>query len=143
MPMSEDVKSLVRRFYAEVSAGNFDVIDEVVADDMIEHEEFPGIEPGKPGVRQFFTLFRGAFPDMRMDAHEIIVDGDLLCVRGSMSGTHEGEFMGLPPTGRRFEVDGFDMLRVRDGQFAEHWGLFDSLTMMQQLGAIPDQAPAQ
>jgi predicted ester cyclase len=59
-----------------------------------------------------------------------------------MSGTHQGEFMGMPPTGKRFEVEGFDMVRVRDGQFTEHWGLFDTMTMMQQLGAIPAPAPA-
>jgi steroid delta-isomerase-like uncharacterized protein len=138
--MSADAKSLVRRFYEEVSAGNVAVIDELIADDMIEHEEFPGLEPNKEGVKKFFDMFRLAFPDLRMEAHEIVVEGDLLCVRGTMSGTHEGEFMGMPPTHKRFEVEGFDMVRVRNGQFTEHWGLFDTMTMMQQLGAVP--APA-
>jgi len=137
-----DSKSIIQRFYDEITAGNFDVVDELVADDFIEHEEFPGIESNKAGVKQFFTMFRAAFPDMRMDAHEIVAEGDLICVRGTMSGTHQGDFMGLPPSGRQFSVEGFDMVRMRDGQFTEHWGLFDSLAMMQQLGAIPDQAPA-
>jgi steroid delta-isomerase-like uncharacterized protein len=140
--MPEDAKDLLRRFYAEMSAGNLDAIDEVVVDSFIEHESFPGIEPNKEGVRQFFQMFRSAFPDMKMEAHEIVGEGDLLCVRGTMSGTHQGEFMGMPPTGKRFEVEGFDMVRVRDGQFTEHWGLFDTMTMMQQLGAIPAPAPA-
>jgi steroid delta-isomerase-like uncharacterized protein len=138
--MSEDAKALLQRFYTEVSAGNVGVIDELVADDMIEHEEFPGIEPNKEGVKQFFAMFRSAFPDLRMEAHEIVVEGDLLCVRGTMSGTHQGEFMGMPASGKHFEVEGFDMVRVRNGQFAEHWGVFDTMTMMQQLGAVP--APA-
>jgi steroid delta-isomerase-like uncharacterized protein len=138
--MTEDPKDQLRRFFGEISAGNLDVIDEVLADDFVEHEEFPGIEPTKAGVKQFFGMFRSAFPDMRMEPHEILVDGDLLCVRATMTGTHEGEFMGIPATGKRAEVDVFDMVRLRDGRFTEHWGLFDSMTLMQQLGAIP--APA-
>jgi steroid delta-isomerase-like uncharacterized protein len=140
--MPDDPKALVPRFYEGVSAGNLDVIDECLADDFVEHEEFPGIEPSKEGVKQFFSLFRSSFPDLRTDAHEVVVEGDLMCIRCTMSGTHEGEFMGLPPTHKRFEVEGIDMVRFRDGLFTEHWGVFDSLAMMQQLGAIPEQAPA-
>ena len=118
------------------------MIDELVADDFVEREEFPGISQDKDGVRQFFTIFRTAFPDMRMDAREVLVDGDLACVRATMSGTHRGDFMGMPPSGKRFEVTGFDMVRIRDGQVTEHWGLMDVMKMMQQLGAMPEQAPA-
>jgi steroid delta-isomerase-like uncharacterized protein len=140
--MSEDPKSIVRRFYDEVSAGNLGVIDELIADDLVEHEAFPGIEPSKEGTKQFFAMFRSAFPDLRMEAHEMVGEGDLVCARGTMSGTHKGEFMGMPPSGKRFEVEGFDMVRIRDGQMHEHWGVFDTMTMMQQLGAIPEQPPA-
>ena len=140
--MAEGAKALLSRFYAEVNAGNLGVIDELIAEDFVEHEEFPGIAKDKEGVKQFFTIFRSAFPDMRMDAHEVLADGDLLCARATMSGTHQGEFMGMPPSGKRFEVTGFDLLRIRDGQVTEHWGLMDAMKMMQQLGAIPEQAPA-
>src|SRR4051812_27619569 len=98
--MSEDPKALLQRFYAGVSSGDLSVIDELVADDFIEHEDFPGIEPNKEGVRQFFNVFRSAFPDLQLTAHEVVVEGDLLCVRGTMSGTHDGDFMGMPPTGK-------------------------------------------
>jgi steroid delta-isomerase-like uncharacterized protein len=135
--MAEDTKALLRRFYAEVSAGNLTVIDETIADDFIEHEEFPGIEPNKEGVKQFFALFRSAFPDLKLEAHEIVVESDLLCARATFSGTHQGEFMGMPPTGKQIKVEGFDMVRFRDGLVTEHWGLMDAMTMMQQLGAIP------
>jgi len=138
--MPDDPKVLMRRFYDGVNAGDFNVIDELVADDVVEHEEFPGIEPNKDGVRQFFNLFRSAFPDLRMDPHEILVDGDMVCARITVTGTHQGEFMGIPPTGRRFEVGGFDLVRIRDGQAVEHWGLTDNMTMMQQLGAVPEGA---
>lgn len=140
--MSEHSKSLLRRFYDEVSAGNLDVIDELVADDVIEHEKFPGLEPNKEGVKQFFALFRSAFPDLRMESHEILAEGDLACARITITGTHEGEFMGMPASGKRIEVEAIDMLRIRNGQATEHWGVTDSMTMMQQLGAIPEQAPA-
>lgn len=135
-------KRMLNHFYEEVNAGNLDVIDDVIAEDFVEHEDFPGISPDKEGVRQFFTTFRAAFPDMHMESHEVLADGDLLCCRSTMSGTQEGEFMGMPPTGKHFEVTGFDLLRVRGDQVTEHWGVMDSMKMMQQLGAIPEQAPA-
>lgn len=138
--MSEDARWVVGLFYDGINEGNFGVIDELVADDFIDREEFPGFSQDKEGVWQFFTTFRAAFPDLRMDAHEVVIDGDLACVRSTMSGTHEGNFMGLPPSGRRFEVTGFDMVRIRDGEFVEHWGLIDSMKMMLQLGAVPEQA---
>jgi steroid delta-isomerase-like uncharacterized protein len=141
-PMSDDPKALLQRFYEGVSAGDLSVIDELVADDFVDHEDFPGIPSNKQGVTQFFELFRSSFPDLRMTAHEVVAEGDLLCVRGTMSGTHEGEFMGIPPTHKHFEVEGFDMVRFRDGLVTEHWGVFDSMAMMQQLGAIPEPASA-
>jgi steroid delta-isomerase-like uncharacterized protein len=140
--MSEDARSMIARFYDEINAGNLGVIDELVADDFVEREEFPGISQDKEGMRQFVTIFRTAFPGMRMEAHEVLVDSDLACVRGTVSGTHEGDFMGMPPSGKRFEVTGFDLIRLRDGQVIEHWGLMDAMKMMQQLGAMPEQAPA-
>ena len=140
--MPADPKSVMHRFFDGVNAGDLSVIDDLVADDFVEREPFPGIAPDKEGVRQFFELFRSAFPDFRMEPHEIIAEGDLACVRSTTTGTHEGEFMGIPPTGRKIEVPGFDLVRVRDGQAVEHWGLLDGMTLMQQLGAIPEQAPA-
>ena len=140
--MPEDPKSLMRRFYDGINAGDVAVIDELVADEVVEHKEFPGIEPGKEGVKQFFAMFRAAFPDLRMEPHEMLADGDLVCARVITTGTHQGEFMGIPPTGRRIETAMVDIVRTRDGQFAEHWGVADMMAMMQQLGAIPEEAPA-
>ena len=136
--MSEDVKTLLRRFYDEVSAGDLGVIDRLVADDFVEHEEFPGLEPDKEGVKQFFAMFRSAFPDLRMQPHEMLADGDLISARVTVTGTHEGDFLGMPPSGSPIEVELFDMLRVRDGQLVEHWGVMDAMRMMQQLGGVPE-----
>ena len=141
--MAEDGKTVVRRFFDETNAGNLSAIDELLADDFTEHEEFPGIEQSREGVKQFFMMFRSAFPDMHMDAHEMVAEGDMVCVRATMAGTQQGEFMGMPPSGKHFEVEGFDMCRVRDGRIVDHWGLFDSMAMMQQLGAMPaEEMPA-
>ena len=140
--MSAEHKALMNRFFEGVGTGDLSVIDELVADDFVEHEEFPGLTPDKAGVRKFFEMFRGAFPDFRMEPLETVAEGDLLCVRSVTTGTHEGEFLGVSPTGKRIDVAGFDMVRIRDGQVTEHWGLLDALTLMQQLGAIPEEAPA-
>ncbi len=139
--MPDDHKSILRRFYEEISAGNLEVIDELVADEVVEHEEFPGIEPNKEGVKQFFALMRSAFPDLRMEPHEMLAEGELACARVTITGTHDGEFMGLAPTGKPIEIETIDMLRIRDGQAVEHWGVTDSMTMMHQLDAFANQAP--
>lgn len=140
--MSEDKRTLVARFYDGINAGDLGVIDELIADDFVEHEEFPGISQDKDGVRQFFTIFRTAFPDLHMEAHDVLIDGDLACVRSTMSGTQDADFMGIPPSGKRFEATAFDLVRFRDAQVTDHWGVMDALKVMQQLGAIPEQAPS-
>jgi steroid delta-isomerase-like uncharacterized protein len=140
--MSNDPKDLIPRIYSEMSAGNLDALDELLADDLVEHEETPGLEPTKEGVKQFFAMFLAAFPDLSMKADQLISEGDIVCARATMTGTHNGEFMGIPATGKPVEVKMIDIVRVRDGQAVEHWGLTDSMALMQQLGAIPEEAPA-
>ena len=136
--MPEDAKSLVRQFYDAVGAGDFSVLDELVADDFVDREEFPGLEANREGVKQFFAMVRSAFPDLRMEVREMLADDDLVAVRVIATGTHEGEFMGMTSSGRRIEVQVFDIFRIRDGQVTEHWGLMDAMTMMQQLGGMPE-----
>jgi steroid delta-isomerase-like uncharacterized protein len=136
--MPKDAKSLVRHFYDAVGAGNLSVIDELVADEFVDREEFPGLEPNKEGVKQFFVMLRSAFPDLRMEIREMLADDDLVSVRVIATGTQEGDFMGMSSNGRRIEVQVFDIFRIRDGQVTEHWGLMDAMTMMQQLGGMPE-----
>ena len=120
--MPEDAKSLVRQFYDAVGAGNFSVIDELVADDFVDREVFPGLEANREGVKQFFAMVRSAFPDLRMEVREMLADDDLVAVRVIATGTHEGEFMGMSSSGRRIEVQVFDIFRIRDGQVTETTG---------------------
>ena len=109
-----------------------------IGDDFVDREVFPGLEANREGVKQFFAMVRSAFPDLRMEVREMLADDDLVAVRVIATGTHEGEFMGMSSSGRRIEVQVFDIFRIRDGQVTEHWGLMDAMTMMQQLGGMPE-----
>jgi steroid delta-isomerase-like uncharacterized protein len=141
--VSEDNKALMRRFYDEVVAqGNVDLIDDMLAEDFVEHEEFPGITPDRAGVKQFFTMLRAAYPDIRMTAEDLIAEGDKVVARISITGTHQGEFMRVPATGKQITVPAVDIVQFRDGKATAHWGVTDGLTWMQQLGAIPEPAQA-
>ena len=140
--MSEKIKARTRQFYEEViNAGAIDRVDEFCTEDFVDHEEFPGIPPNREGVKQFFSMMRSAFPDFHMEIEDILVEGDRAAIRFRMTGTHEGEFMGIAPTHKRIDITGSDFLRIVDEErAAEHWGVTDTMTMMQQLGAVP--APA-
>ncbi len=133
----------MRRLYELISAGDIDGFGEHVADGFVEHEELPGLEPSKEGVKQMFRMYRTAFPDLRMEAEDVLVSGDKVVARARATGTHQGEFMGMPATGRRVDVQLIDIIRFGDDGLAlEHWGVLDALGMMQQLGAIPAPAAA-
>src|SRR5262245_12841924 len=94
----------MRQFYERVNAGDIDGFSALIADDMIEHEEIEGLPQSKEGVIQFFTMFRAAFPDLRMDAEDLIASGDAAWARVRVTGTHDGgEFMGIPPTGKKID----------------------------------------
>jgi steroid delta-isomerase-like uncharacterized protein len=138
-----DHAATARRFYELISSGDIDGFGEMLAEDFVEHEETPGLAPTKEGVLQFFRMNRAAFPDMRMDPQDILVSGDKVVSRIRLTGTHEGEFMGIPASGRSIDVQLIDITRFGDDGLAhEHWGVIDSMAMMQQLGAVPDGPPA-
>jgi steroid delta-isomerase-like uncharacterized protein len=139
--MSEANKALARRFYEEINKGNLAIIDELVADNLVEHEEIPGVEPTKAGVRQWMTLLRTAFPDLRMAQEDMVAEGDKVFIRARMTGTHKGEFMGIPATGKQIDVPFADIVRVAAGQAVEHWGITDTGAMLQQLGVAEPPAP--
>ncbi|MFQ5426311.1 MAG: ester cyclase [Gaiellales bacterium] len=140
--MSVDLRAVAHQMYDEViSGGNLDLIDEIVHEDFVEHEEMPGVPTDKEAPRVFVSLMRAGFPDLRATIEDIVQEGETIVVRARMSGTHDGEFMGIPPTGRSVDFAAFDMVRFSDGKAIEHWGLTDTLAMMQQLGVIPEDPP--
>lgn len=137
-----DHSATMRRAYQLISDGDIDGFGRLVAEGFIEHEETPGLSPTKEGVLELFRGYRAAFPDMRMDVEDIIASGDRTVSRVKVSGTHDGEFLGMPPSGRRIEVPLIDIMRFDDvGLISEHWGVVDMLSMLQQLGAMPQGAP--
>ena len=137
--MAEDMKALARRFYDEImSQGKLEVIDELVADDLVEHQEMPGIPAGKAGIPVWVTAFRNAFPDLKTEILAVVSEGDEVWVHGRMTGTHKGDFMGIPATGKMISVSMFDRVRVRNGKAIEHWGVSEDLAMMTQLGVVPE-----
>jgi len=124
--------------YDLLSAGDIDGFGDLLADDFVEHEETPGLEPTKEGVKQFFHMYRAAFPDLRMEPQDVVASGDKVVARARATGTNQGEFVGMPATGKSVDVQLIDIIRFGDDGLArEHWGVFDALGMMQQLGAIP------
>lgn len=135
----------VNRFYDQVvNKGNLSVIDEVVSADYVEHQAAPGLPPNREGVKQFFAMYRAAFPDLNLKVVDLIAKGDKVWIYYAETGTHKGDFMGVAATNRKIDVKGLDVLRFVTGKAVEHWGLFDSMTMMQQLGAIPtEEAPGE
>ena len=138
-----DHAATMRRAYDLLNARDIDGFGELLADDFVEHEEFPGIEPTKEGVKTFFRMYHAAFPDLRMDAEDVLSSGDKVVARARATGTHQGELMGIPATGKSIDVQFVDIIRFGDDGLArEHWGVFDSMTMMQQLGVVPVGAPA-
>ncbi len=135
----EENKALVRRLVEEFwNQGNTAAADELMTADA------PIILPGrgqvsKENFKAFAVTLRGAFPDWHTTLEEMIAEDDQVAERWTGRGTHQGEFQGIAPTGRQVTVPGFVFYRVASGKITEFRGLFDGLSMLQQLGAIPDQ----
>ena len=136
---TEQNKALVRQLVEEVfNRGNMSLADEFLAPDFVEHEELPpGIPRDREGAKQLTTMLRSAFPDFKATIDDIVAEGDKVVIRQTWSGTHKGEFMGVPPTGKSVSFGVIDIIRVAGGKLVEHWGQMDSMGMMQQLGVIP------
>jgi predicted ester cyclase len=137
---AEENKALVHRFVDEVqSQGNTDLIDEICSPEFVNHSTPPGLPPDREGIKIVTAMFRGAFPDSYFTVEDMIGEGDKVATRKTFHGTHEGEFMGIPPTGRRVSIGLIDIVRISGGRVVEHWSEGDNLGMMQQLGGIARQ----
>ena len=141
--MSEPNKALVRQLLEDdISRGDAAVAERIIAPDFHDHTNPPGMRHGLAGHNAIVALFRAAFPDQWWRIDDLIAEGDRVVARVTMTGTHLGDFFGIPPTGRRVTVGGIHILRVADGQIAEHWGVNDDLGLMRQLGVVPADEPA-
>lgn len=122
--MSEANKAIVRKLMEAINEGNLDVVDTLFTPELAGP------------MKRSFIAFRSAFPDWRMEIAEMVAEGNTVVGRLRCSGTNQGEFKGVPPTGKRMEVDEVYFLRVENGKFVDFWGLEDDLARMRQLGLI-------
>jgi steroid delta-isomerase-like uncharacterized protein len=125
------------RFAEGVNSGNFDVFDEVVDRDVVDHDPAPDQGPGPEGYKQLFGALRNAFPDMEVTPEHMAATDEDVALAYTITGTHEGEFLGVAPTRRRITARGVQIGRFRDGKLVERWGSSDQLAILQQLGAEP------
>jgi steroid delta-isomerase-like uncharacterized protein len=142
--MAQDNRAVLARINEEAfNNGSTDVVDEVVAEDFVEHNPMPGFAGDREGFKTLVRSLHEAFPDMHVDIEDQIAEGDRVVERWVSHGTHEGDFMGIPATHREIAVEGMDISRFADGKLVEHWTQMDAMAMMQQLGVIPDAQEAQ
>ena len=141
--MSEESKALARLLLEDdISRGDVAVAERIIHPDFFDHTNPPGMQRGLDGHKAIVALFRTAFPDQWWRIEDLIAEGDKVVARTTMTGTHLGDFFGIPPTGRSVTLTGVHIMRVADGKIVEHWGSNDDLNLMRQLGVIPEPAHA-
>jgi steroid delta-isomerase-like uncharacterized protein len=136
---AEENKALVRRSFEEVfNQGNLDAVEEIFASDYVLHDPTsPEERRGTEGMRQYVSIYRTAFPDLQQTIEDQFAEGEKVATRLMGRGTHQGELLGIPPTGNRVEAPGIVINRISGGKIAESWANYDALGMMQQIGAVP------
>jgi steroid delta-isomerase-like uncharacterized protein len=139
---TEENKRNASRFLEEViNRGNFEVVDEVSASTVVDHATPPGAAPGPEGLKQWLRMFRTAFPDLHYTIEDSIAEGDKVVQRVRAKGTMQGDFIGMPASGKSATWEEIHITRFENGKAAEHWAVVDQLGMMQQLGYA--EAPGQ
>jgi predicted ester cyclase len=111
--------------------------DELVAPDYVDHAALPGQAPGLAGAKRKWAMYLAGIPDLRVTIEELVAEGDKVAVRRSYAGTHRGELLGIPATGKQVRLGGISIFRLARGKIAEQWEQLDRLALMQQLGVLP------
>ena len=137
--MASEGTDLVLRFLKEVFDNkNVDAIDELIDAKGVEHTPWPGYGTNRDEVKRALSDFIIAFPDLHMTVDDVIAQGNKVVIRSTFSGTNSGEFMGMPPTGKRVtDIGGIDIIEVKGSKLGDHWGYVDTTSMMTQLGLLP------
>ena len=134
---TEENKTRLRRVFDEgINQKQLDVFDELLAPNYVNYN-MPAPAPGPAGFKQVIGMFQTAFPDMRITIEDEFGEGDKVGTRGYMTGTHKGEFMGIPATNKSVKVSYIDLWHAENGKFVENWVQLDMLGLMQQLGVVP------
>ena len=124
-------------FGEAVNSGNLEEIRDVVAAGCVDHDPAPDQQQGPEGFIHFFTGFRKAFPDLKVEVEHAVQDDDNVAIAYTVTGTHKGDLMGIPPTGKKIKARGVQIGRFKDGKLVERWGSSDQLGILQQIGAFP------
>ena len=142
MTTAEQNKALVRRFYEEIDKGNMGILDELLAEDYIDHNPppFPNLPPGREGVKQSFRMFQQATPGYHR-IEDQIAEGDKVVTRLTSFGKHEGDLPGAPRTGNEMKMTSITIHRIANGKLVEKWAEKDMLTLLQQIGVMPRMGP--
>ena len=136
--MSEQNKAVFEKLMSALNAKDIDAMESLVADNFVDNDAMPGMALGKEGMVDMMRMYVGAFPDLNVVVDQWVAEGDLVVGVMTTTATQTGEFMGMPPSGKKFSVREIHMVRVANGKMAEHWGLQNELSMMQQLGFMPE-----
>jgi steroid delta-isomerase-like uncharacterized protein len=136
--MSVENERLARRFFEELcNERKLEVADEILTADSLYHDpQSPPSEPGPEGVKETVRIYQETL-DGHWNVHEVIATDDRVVTRWTGTGVHQAELMGIPPTGREISVEAISIMRVQDGRIAEHWCTWDTLGLLQQIGAVP------
>ena len=137
---AEENKAVARRWFEDLfNQGNLEVADEIIASDHVYHDPtLPDIPPGPEGQKQVVNLYRSAFTNAHISVEDQIAEGDRVATRWTGSGTHQGELIGVAPTGNQVTITGISINRISGGKIEESWTNYDALGMMQQIGAAPE-----
>lgn len=128
------------RFGEAINSGNLDAMRELVSPSVVEHDPGPNQGPGAQGYIDLFSELRTAFPDLKATPEHITADDDTVAMAYTITGTHNGPFQGIPPTGKAIKARGVQIARFKDGQMVERWGSSDELGILKQLGAEPKKS---
>ncbi len=135
MSQQENIDA-TKKFGEAANTGNFELFNEVVAQGAVDHDPAPGQGVGPEGFRQFFTELRSAFPDLKIEVEHMVTDEDNVAFAYTVTGTHQGDFMGVPATGKRISARGMQIGRYENGKLVERWGSSDELGILKQLGQV-------
>jgi steroid delta-isomerase-like uncharacterized protein len=133
--MAEDNRSIIDRFERAFAANDTDVIEELCDADLVDHDPLPDQKPGLVGFKETIAFYKTVFPDSELDLQAVIVEGDQVATRWTVSGTHKEEFFGIPATGKRVKAEGMNFYTLSGGKITDVWTQFDGLGLMEQLGA--------
>jgi predicted ester cyclase len=134
---AQENKALVRRIFEEgINQNQPNVFNELIDPSYVNYD-FPAPSAGPEGFKMVIGMFHAAFPDMRVTLEEELAEDDKVITRGYFTGTHQGDFQGIPPTGKQIKVKYIDIWRVTNGKLVENWVQMDQLGLLQQLGVVP------